>query len=586
MKLSPWAQLLFIIGFGWLTTGCSSSPSTAELPVRIRWSHDPESLEAMAPPNQYAFDACNLLHCGLLGVDFTQRNFAPLLAESMPTVQFVGDSLTRLDYRLRAAATWDDGQPVLARDVEFTLKMMHCPGLANEAARSQYGFIRAVEIDAANPRHFTMLCRGQAPDFATASGDYSILPEAVLDPEGELRRYSLAQLQDRPATAPLDSALARVARRYRATTGGPLTGRVPGCGPYELVSWEKDRALRFRRKKNWWGSRVQPTPLVLQANAAQLEFLVIPDDATASLALQRGELDVYPQVPVREFARLQRLESAREKLRFYTEGTYDVLTAGFNTRRPALADAGTRRALSRLFDAGSLLQALQLGEGRRTASLISPYDKANYNDSLALLPFSPAEASALLRGAGWQRGAEGAAGWQRPGPRGTTQRLSLVVRYRSDDASYETVALQFRAAATQLGIPVRLQPTESAALTPALQSGDFDLYVRVLRGNPFLFNFAPILHSQAVGEGNFTGYGTPASDRLIEATAKAASPSVRARLLRKLQARLQADAPLVPIYILPMRIAAARDLVGLHVTGLKPGYAAAAMRRTPAAPKP
>ena len=585
MKLSHWALVLFIICIGGLASGCSS-PTAAEPPVRIRWSHDPENLEPMAPSNQYAVDAGNLLHCGLLAVDANQRSFAPMLVESMPAVQLIGDSLTKLDYRLRAAATWDNGQPVQARDVEFTLKLMHCPGLANEAAQSQYGFIRAVEIDAADLRHFTLLCRGQAPDFATASGDFPILPEAVLDPEGELRRYSLAQLQDRPAAAPLDSALARVARHYRATAGGPLTGRVPGCGPYELISWEKDRALRFRRKKSWWGARVQPVPLVLQAQAEQLEFLVIPDDATASLALQRGELDVYPQVPVREFARLQRLKSAQGKLSFYTEGSYDVLTAGFNTRRPALADAGTRRALSRLFDAASLLQALQLGEGRRTASLISPSDKANYNDSLALLPFSPTEAAALLRGAGWQRETRADAGWQRRGPGGTTQRLNLVVRYRSDEASFETVALQFRAAAAQLGIPVQLQPTESAALTPALQRGDFDLYVRVLRGNPFLFNFAPILHSQAVSEGNLTGYGTPASDQLIEVTAKAASPGVRARLLRKLQARLQADAPLVPIYILPMRIAAARNLTGLHVTGLKPGYTAATMSRTPAAHKP
>jgi peptide/nickel transport system substrate-binding protein len=159
------------------------------------------------------------------------------------------------------------------------------------------------------------------------------------------------------------------------------------------------------------------------------------------------------------------------------------------------------------------------------------------------------------------------------------------VRYRADEALFETVALQFRAAAGQLGIPVRLRPTESSALTPSLQAGDFDLYVRTLKGNPFIFNFAPILHSSAVGEGNLTGYGTPASDRLIEAVAVAASPARKARLLRRLQARLQADLPVVPLFFLPMRIAAARHLTDLHVTGLKPGFAAAALGRRTQPPR-
>jgi peptide/nickel transport system substrate-binding protein len=290
---------------------------------------------------------------------------------------------------------------------------------------------------------------------------------------------------------------------------------------------------------------------------------------------------LYPQVPAREFARLQRSETSQKKLSFHTAPSYDVVTAGFNTRRPALADAGTRHALSRLFDVPGLLRATQMGEGRRTVGLISPADPANYNDSLDLPPFSPAATAVLLRQAGWQQNG----GWQRPGPAGTTQRLELEVRYRADEALFETVALQFRAAAGQLGIPVRLRPTESSALTPSLQAGDFDLYVRTLKGNPFIFNFAPILHSSAVGEGNLTGYGTPASDQLIEAVAVAASPARKARLLRRLQARLQADLPVVPLFFLPMRIAAARHLTDLHVTGLKPGFAAAALGRRTQPPR-
>ena len=83
-----------------------------------------------------------------------------------------------------------------------------------------------------------------------------------------------------------------------------------------------------------------------------------------------------------------------------------------------------------------------------------------------------------------------------------------------------------------------------------------------------------------MGEGNLTGFGTPASDHLIEAVATA-SPDQKPRLLRKFQAMLQTEAPLVPLFYLPMRIIASRQLTNLHVSGLKPGYAATAITRVP-----
>ncbi|GAA4368568.1 hypothetical protein GCM10023185_41470 [Hymenobacter saemangeumensis] len=577
MKYCLWASLVLAIAAALSSTGCRSHPE-ASRPIRIRWSHDPENLDPLVLPNQQASDAANLLYCGLLQYDLLQDKVVPLLVEAFPTVTPVGDSLTRLSFRLRPQARWDDGQPVLAQDIDFTLKLMFCPGLPNEGARLQFAFIEALRLDDADPRRFTLVCRGQSPELAKRAGDFPVLSEASLDPEHRLRALSLTQLQNRPASAPADSMLAGFARRYQAVFQKPGPGYIAGCGPYDLVSWEKDQYLHFKRKPNWWADQIQPWPEMLSAYPPQLEYAIIPDDATASLALQRGEVDLYAAVPAREFQRLQRMASLREKLAFYSAPSYDVVTAGFNTRRPALADPATRRALSRLFDAAGLLAATQLGTGTRTVGLISPADRANYNDSLPLTPFDPKAAGQLLQAAGWQR--QPAGGWQRMRRGAKPQLLQLKLRYRSDEATFETAALQFRAAAAQLGIPVVLQPTEASLLNPALHSGDFDLYVRTLKGNPFVFNFAPILHSESVGQGNMTGYGTPASDQLIEAVARAETPAQKAMLLRRFQARLQDDMPLVPLFFLPTRVVASRDLTGLHVSGLKPGYMATTIRRT------
>jgi ABC-type transport system substrate-binding protein len=555
-----------------LASACSTPPAKqASSPITTRWARDPESLDPLALPNQSAFDAANLLHMGLLTIDYQANEYAPALAQTLPQVHIIGDSLTVLDYELRATATWDDGHPVLATDVDFTLKLLYCPGLPNENGRTQYGFIRQVRIDPANPRRFTLVCRGQGAEIMTGSGDFSVLPEATLDPGHTLRRWLLATLQDWPAAQAPAPAVMALVRRYQQANLARQPGNLPGCGPYRLATWDANHQVRFRRKAHWWADKLRPVPFVLQAHPQELVFAILPDDAAAALALRRHDLDVYPQVPARIFQRLQASPKARQELVFYTKPSYDILTAGFNTRRPALRDKRTRQALSRLFDPAGLLAATQLGQGNRTVGLLPP-SSPFYNDSLPLPALAPAQAVVLLRQAGWQRRADGH--WWQPG---ATAPLTLRVRYRTEEANFATTALQFQTAAAQVGIPVALLPAESSLLTHALQTGDFDLYIRLVKGSPFGFNFATFLHSNAIGSGNLTGFSHPVADRLLLAIPAEGSPHRKKLLLRKLQAVLQEEMPLLPLFFLPSRLAATRQLRHVVASGLKPGYALTAL---------
>ncbi len=555
-----------------LLGACSTPPAKqAANPIRIRWARDPETLDPLTLPNQSAIDAVSLLHLALLQVDYQHSTFAPALAQELPATQLIGDSLTLFDYRLRAAATWDDGRPVLATDVAFTLKLMQCRGLPTESSRAQFGFIRQVRIDPADLRHFVLVCRGQGAELRNASGDFSILPENALDPAHTLRSMSLATLQDWPLGRPAAPLVAALAHRYRQANLAHQPEHLPGCGPYRLVAWETNQRLRFQRKAHWWADALRPAPFVLQARAQQLAFVVVPDDAAAVLALRRHELDVYAQIPARLFQQLQGSKAAQQEFAFYTKPSYTVLMAGFNTRRPALHDKRTRQALSRLFDPVGLLAATQLGQGSRTVGLLAPSNPF-YNDSLPLLAYAPAQATALLRQAGWQRQPDGH--WQQPG---TNLPLALTLHYRTQEATFTTIALQFQAAAAQVGIPVTLLPTENSVLTGNLQAGDFDLYISLIKGSPMSFNFTTLLHSAAVGSDNWTGFGQPATDQLLMSLLAEGNPRRKRLLLRRFQAMMREEMPLVPLFFLPYRMAVSRQLRHVVASGLKPGYAATAL---------
>ncbi|GGE96388.1 ABC transporter substrate-binding protein [Hymenobacter cavernae] len=509
-----------------------------------------------------------MLHTYLLASDNITGTPAPWLAEAIPTIQRT-DSLTLITYRLRKKARWDNGEPVSAHDVAFTLKVMNCPGLPNEAVRARFDFIEDVLFDKNDNRHFTLVCRGRAPEFLKASGDYPILPEYALDPQRTLRSFSLRTLQKNDNTFAANPVITAFVRRYLAADLPHHPERLPGCGPYQLQKWHSGQQLTFKRKRSWWADQLRPVPAHLLARPTTIEYQVIPDVGTSLLALRRGEIDIYPLVPAKDFYRLSRSEAAR-RLQFHTFDSYEMVTLGFNTRHPLLQDKLTRRALSHLVDIPGLIKATQQGVAQRTVGLISPHNRAAYNDSLPLLSYDLTAATLLLQKAGWLRQADGR--WLRRMVSGQTQPLSLTVSYRAGDPLYEQVAAQFQTAATLLGVPVRLRPTEASVLTGKLKSGEFELYIRTLMGNPFIFNFAPILHSASVGTSNYTGFGTPTSDKLIEAIALEENPKRKIRLLRKFQILLQQESPLVPLFFLPYRLIASNQIANLQPSGLNPGY--------------
>jgi ABC-type transport system substrate-binding protein len=555
---------------------CSSPTSTSTDAIRIRWSRDPETLDPLVIPNPNALEAINLLHCSLLTVDYTREKFVPWLAVALPTVQ-PSDSLTLVTYRLRPEARWDNGKSVLAGDIAFTLKLMNCPGLPNEAARAQYGFIESIQFDSASSHGFTLALRGNSAELIQSSGDYPILPEAALDPDGLLRSVTLRELRaDTARTNPKrNPAITAFIRRYQAARRGNPMGNIPGCGAYTVKQWQSSRYLILQRKKHWWADEVKPRASQYQANPGVIDYEIIADDATALLALRRGDLDLYPMVPAKEFVRLKQTQSA-QNLRFYTAPSYEMLAAGFNMRRPEFNDALTRQALSYLFDVTGLIQASQQGMAEASASLISPHARLLYNDSLPLPQLDLSKCRSLLQQAGWHRQAQG---WIRRVPGKPQQLLAPAFSYRAGNPAFEAAVLQFRTAAAQLGIPVTPRPTEASLLTKQLRAGEVQLYLQQLSGNPFVYNFAPILHSQSIGWGNFTGFGTAASDQLIEAIAAESDSGRQAQLLRRFQRLLRQECPMVVLYFLQYRVAAAKPLSNLHISGLRPGYEAAAIIR-------
>ena len=250
--------------------------------------------------------------------------------------------------------------------------------------------------------------------------------------------------------------------------------------------------------------------------------------------------------------------------------TYTVNYLGINSRLPKFHSKKTRQALAYLLHVPGIIKAIGQTPASRANSLISPYDKKNYNTEIEPFAFDPAKAKALLKEDGWdfENGA-----WYKT-INGQKEKLSGSIQYKAGQYDYENAALIFKQEAEKAGIPVEIIPVESNILTANLKQHNFELYIRGLVGNPFAFNFTPILHTESGGINgmNYTAFGTEESDRLISEIISTKDKAKQAEKIKAFQEILHDEATLLFMYFDEQKIAIHKRFKNLKISGLYPNY--------------
>jgi len=535
----------------------------------VRLAADPETLSPISYSSSGALQIINLLFQSLLSADLGTNEIKPFLASGMPTVERQ-DSLTLFTYTIRDEATWTNGTPVTAEDVAFTLKVAKAPLLNNEGLKPQLEFIQDIRMDRENPKRFTFVCAGYAPEMELLTGDFFILPAYLYDPENLLQHIAVATLSGDLSELENDEQLKAFAARFNAPDYGRDPNLLQGSGGYILENWKNGQYLTLTRKKEWWGNNTSNTQH-LTANPQRVSFQVIPDMTTALLALKNRQLDVLESIPAAEFEQLKQNQSFLKDYALHAPDAYEFMYAGINSRLPKFADKRTRQAIAHLLDVNSVIKVTQQNYATPTVGLIPPSVTKFYNTSLQPYTFSPAKAAELLKAAGWQREEDG---WYQ-NIHGKKERLSLVVDYRAGNTSFENAAIILQQNAAKIGIPVQAQGLEGSLMSQNSKQHQFEVFFRSLSGNPFAFNFKPLLHTTyaEVGGLNFTGFGTPESDRILDQISNTVtSEAEMAKLLKRLQEIMYTEAAFIPMYYEKERLAIHRRFANPKISGLKPNY--------------
>ncbi len=324
-------------------TGCSGSSNQqggADATVRVGLVLEPTSLDIRtqsgAALDQVLIDN---VYQGLVGRT-ADGNVRDVLASSH---EVSSDGCT-YTFTLRKGTTFQDGKPVTAADVVWSL----------EQVKENDTYVDSAQL-------------ANVASIASPSSDTVVLQ--LTKPDSDL----LWNLTGRAGLV-----LEKAARNDRSDSAN-------GTGPYEVASWKQGDSLTFRRNDDYWGTK---------AKVAKVVFRYITQPSTAVNAMANGDLDVQTAVD----GTLQSQLAGNPDIALHTGKTTDKYTLAFNDRKAPFTDKRVRQAIRQAIDPKAIIKAVG-GTGVEQGGPIPELDPG-YEDLTSIDAYDPASAKQLLAAAG------------------------------------------------------------------------------------------------------------------------------------------------------------------------------------------
>lgn len=288
-----------------------------------------------------------------------------------------------------------------------------------------------------------------------------------------------------------------------------------GSGPLQFDSWSPKEKVVLVRNDDYYGNA---------GIFSRVEYVIIEEDVTAEIALERGDIDVgyfqIPEVQVRLVA-----NDAVGTVELPAPRTF---AATFKTDRAPLDNVKVRQALSYAIDKEIIVESVLLGMGTATDTFLNQHvfgflDEKYYS-------YDPERAKQLLAEAGYPDGID------------TTMDIQTYPPYGLPD-----VAAAIQDMWREIGVTVEIGQQDYAGLVERQRRGDF--YVSLgptLAVSPDAY--VKPYHSENTPFPNFSMFSTPELDDLIDTARGTVDEEARRGMYHDIQRILQSEAPNIPLF--------------------------------------
>lgn len=442
-------------------------------------------------------------------------NVTPWLAERW---ELLGD--TGVTFHLRTDVKWHDGQPVTARDIEFTFNRAK-----DETTASLIGSAFLAEVATAKVIDDQTITFTFTRPHAQALEDFWWAPI----PKHLLENVAPAELRNAPFN------------------------RAPvGSGPYKFSDWKANSQLVIVPNPDF------PQALGGPGKAARVVFQIVPEASTMLTNLVTGT--VHVDVPVLPDQVSQLKQNA--DLNFHSFPGRTVYYIGWNNAKAPFNDPVVRRAMGFAVDRKEIVDALLYGEGSIATSTIPPWHPA-YPKDIAATPYDLAKAQALLEQAGW-KDSDGDGIREKNG-----QKLAFTI-LSSDDALRRSVVEVLQNQLKKAGADVQIRVMEFQTMLQNHKERTFDAIFTNWVLDNFQLAAAPmsLFHSKEVARklsANRSGVSIPRLDAAMERAAGATDPAAQQAAWREFTQIVQEEQPVTFMFWLNELAASKKTMQGVSM---------------------
>lgn len=533
----------------------------------------PTSITPVTARNRADRTLVGLIYSGLvkLGPDNT---LVPDLAASW-TVDKSGQTWT---VAIRPDAAWQDGQPVTADDVVYTVSALKDPSAAGGLAAA-WADVTVQALDAKTVR-FTL---GSPVGGFLAALTQPLLPSHLLTgvpmsdlATGDFSRspvgsgpYQLVQLDDSrailvpagataPASTPAASASTPSADAAASGSAAPSgsSSASSGAGPSTATasamagspSIASGAQSATPAAPSGPAAAPSPTPAATPAPdpsarpVERIEVTFYDTEEALAAAFQAGEIDGAAGLSAATTKALA--ATPRASVLDYPTTTLSAILLNLRPTHPELADPNVRRALLAAVNRAAIAAGALGGQARVADTLIPPESWAYDPAKVAKVGYDQSGAAKLLKAAGWTRSG---GKWTAPKAK-KPYAIELLTVPADVNPRLAAVAEAVRQSWTALGITVTVTPLSGTALAARLKTGDFGAALLDIESGlePDLY---PLLDSSQVraNGSNRSGYQDPALDKLLEAARQPGTVAQRQAAWGALLGGLSVRLPVLPI---------------------------------------
>lgn len=507
----------------------------------------------------------------LLRVNYKTGELLPCLSKALPAVSSDGLSYT---YEIKDGLSWDDKSPITAADIAFTTKASKCLFTNNPGLKPYWENIKEIKIDEANKQKFTIVMKRPYILNTWFWTDFPIIQEGFYDKQKTLAKYTEEQLTD-STFLKTKADIKQWADEFNSTKYYTDPNFLSGAGPYKITKWDKGLSITLEKKKDHWSENCQEN-WYCQANADKIIFKLNTNNASAVLELKNGIMDVSGMIDYASFTELSHDENFTKNYTLKLADTYNYTYVAMNMKpdgqkhQKLFNDLLVRKAMALLTPYEQINKTLYENHNKRVVCPISP-NKIDFNTYLKPVKYNVKKAKELLTQAGWADTDNDQILDKLID--GKKVKFEFAINFISGSKVWEDLAKQLAESMNKANIYAMLNPLDYNGFFSSVTSHEFDMSIGAWQSSATPEDFSQLWSSAAwKGNGlNFTGFGTPQSDALIDSINVSVDEQKRITLSKRFQKLVYDEQPYIFLFTQTRRIIVNKRWDNLEVYTEYPG---------------